>query len=187
MVNKCPTVLFVCMLKTLWREKGTSVNRWDFKLSVALYLTQQLCCIYFLGPSSLVIGLCTIIFCFCLFFQPILYAFVQVVASSNDQTWVKYSLHKKWSWEVVDPDLQIGGGGGGGPPPPPPPPVGRGGGSGRGGGGGGGGGGNPDPNPDPKVKWGTDSKKRFPALWASVWSQYKGGPPLDCHWWGFSV
>ena len=66
---------------------------------------------YFLGPSSsqlFVIGLCTIIFCFCLFLQPILYGFVQVVTSPNlCQTWVKYSLHKKWSLEVTDPDLQI--------------------------------------------------------------------------------
>ena len=44
MVNKFPgTVLFVCMLKNLRREKGTSVNRQDFKLAVALYLAQQLC------------------------------------------------------------------------------------------------------------------------------------------------
>ena len=44
MVNKFPTVLLVCMLKHLWREKGTSVNRQDFKLAVALYLARQLCC-----------------------------------------------------------------------------------------------------------------------------------------------
>lgn len=115
MVNKFPTVLLVCMLKHLWREKGTSVNRQDFKLAVALYLARQLCCSPLkdtsLDPalhSSFVIGLCTIIFCFCLFFQPILYGFVQVVTSPNlCQTWVKYSLHKKWSLEVTDPDLQI--------------------------------------------------------------------------------
>ena len=115
MVNKFPTVFLVCMLKHLWREKGTSVNRQDFKLAVALYLARQLCCSPLkhtsLDPalhSSFVIGLCTIIFCFCLFFQPILYGFVQVVTSPNlCQTWVKYSLHKKWSLEVADPHPKI--------------------------------------------------------------------------------
>ena len=160
MVNKFPTVLFVCMLKNLWREKGMSVNRWDFKLSVALYLAQQLCCIYFLGPSSLVIGLCTIIFLLLFVFptNP-----VCLRSSSGIIQWPNLG-------QVLPPQEVIMRSGGSRP-------------SDRGGGGGG----NPDPNPDPKVKWGTVSKKLFPALWASVWSQYKGGPPLDCHWWGFSV
>ena len=46
-------------------------------------------------------------------------------------------------------------------------------------GGGGGGRGHPDPNPDPKIKGGRSQKNLFPALRASVWSKYKGGPSLD--------
>ena len=112
-VNKFPTVLFVCMLKNLWREKGTSVNRQDFKLAVALYLARQLCCSplkHFLGPSS------SRPFCNWAMYHYFLLLFVFPtnpvwLRSSSDitqcQTWVKYSLHKKWSLEVADPDPQI--------------------------------------------------------------------------------
>ena len=44
---------------------------------------------------------------------------------------------------------------------------------------GGGGRGHPDPNADPKIKGGRSQKNLFPALRASVWSKYKGGPSLD--------
>ena len=118
MVNKFPTVLFVCMLKNLWRGIGTSVNRQDFKLSVPLYLAQQLCCsplnLHFLGPIS------SQLFCDWAMYHYFLLVFnfptnPVWLCSSTDitqcQTWVKYSLHKKWSLEVADPDLQIRRGG----------------------------------------------------------------------------
>ena len=72
---------------------------------------------------------------------------------------------------VADPDLEIRGGrgrssrpcdkGGGGSHPDPAI---------RGGGGG---------HPGPEIRKGASLKKFFSALRASVWSQIRGGPPLD--------